>query len=51
MHSNISNLVKTSNLNAKLATLAPKAELIAKQDKLLELHALDLTYFRGKSCL
>ena len=29
MHSNISDLVKNSNLNAKLATLAPKAELIA----------------------
>ena len=41
----ISNLIKKSDLNAKLATLA---ELIKKEDKILKIQAFDSSYFRGK---
>ena len=34
--SNISNLVKNSDLNTKLATLATRAELKAEQDKIVK---------------
>ena len=43
--SNISNLVKNSGLNAKLATLAPKAELK------VEHHKIDLSQLVGKTYL
>ena len=33
----------------KLATLAAKTEPKAEQDKVMELQALDSSYFRGKS--
>ena len=46
--SNISNLIKNSDLNTKLATLATKAELKAKQDKIVKLQTRDLSYFLGK---
>ena len=47
--SNISNVVKGSNLNTKLATLAIKAELKAEQNKIVKLEVLDSNYFLGKS--
>ena len=46
--SNISNLIKNSDLNTKLATLATKAELQAKQNKIVQLQTPDLSYFLGK---
>ena len=46
--SNISNLIKNSDLNTKLATLATKAELQAKQNKIVKLQTRDLSYFLGK---
>ena len=45
--SDISNLVKTSNLNTKLATFATKAELKAEQEKYLKLEEFDSRYFHG----
>ena len=47
--SNINNLVKISDLNAKLTTLATKAELKAEQDKIVELQTDDLSCFLGKN--
>ena len=44
--SNISNLIKNSDLNTKLATLATKAELKAKQDKIVKLQTRDLRFSR-----
>ena len=46
--SDISNQVKNSDLNTKLATLATKAELEAEQDKIVKLKAFDSSYFLGK---
>ena len=46
--SNISNLIKNSDLNTKLATVAIKAELKAKQNKIVKLQTRDLSYFLGK---
>ena len=46
--SNISNLVKNPDLNAKLATLATKAELKAEQDKIVKLETIDSNYFHRK---
>ena len=48
--SDISNLMKKSDLNTKLRTLATKAELKVEQDKIVELQAFDSSYFHGK-CL
>ena len=45
---NISNLVKNSNLNTKLATLATKAELKADEDEIVKFQGFDLIYFRCK---
>ena len=47
--SNISNLVKNSDLNTKLTALATKAELKVEQDKIMKLQAFDSNCFRGKS--
>ena len=47
--SNISNLVKNSDLNTKLAKLATKAELKAKQDKIVKLQAFDSSNFHDKN--
>ena len=47
--SNISNLVKNSDLNTKLATLATKTELKSHQEKIVTLQAFDLNYFCGKN--
>ena len=47
--SHISNLVKNSDLNMKLATLATKAELKAEQDKFVKLQVFDSNYFFDKS--
>ena len=46
--SDISNLVKNSDLNSKFATLATKAALKAEQDKTLKLQTFDLNHFLGK---
>ena len=46
--SNISNLVKNSDLNIKLQTLATKAFLKAEQDKIVKLPMHDLSFFLGK---
>ena len=46
--SNISNLVKNSNLNTKLAKLATKAELKVEQNKIVKVQTHDLNYFFGK---
>ena len=43
--SNVFNLVNDSNLNTKLATLATKAELKAKQDKIVKLQTQELSHF------
>ena len=45
----ISNLVKNSDLNTKLATLATKAGLKAEQDKTVKLQTHELSYFLGKN--
>ena len=37
----ISNLIKKSDLNTKLATLITKAELKAEQDKIVKLQTFD----------
>ena len=39
--SNISNLVKNSDFNPKLAKLATKAELKAEEDKIVKHEAVD----------
>ena len=44
----ISNLVTNSDLSAKLATLAAKVELKAKQDEIMQLQAFDSSFFQGK---
>ena len=49
--SNISYLVKDSDLNAKTATLATKAKLKSRQDKIVKLQTYDLSYFLGKTFL
>ena len=41
--------MKAYNLNTKLATLANGAELIAGQDKILNILAFESSYFCGKS--
>ena len=43
--SDISNGVKKSNLNWKLATRSAKAELKAEQDKMVKRYVFDLSYF------
>ena len=47
--SDISNLVKKSDLITKPTVLATKAELKVEQDKIIKLHAFSLNYFHGKS--
>ena len=47
--SNISNLVKFSDLNKKLSTLPTKSELKVVQVKIVTLQSYDTNYFRGKS--
>ena len=49
--SNISDLVKYSDLNTKLVALATKAELKTKQEKILKLQAFDSSLLFGKSYL
>ena len=44
----ITKFTNNVDLNKKVATLAIKAELTAEQDKLINLQALDSSYFRGK---
>ena len=46
--SNISNLVKNSDLNIKLKTLGTKAFLKAEQDKIVKLQMHNLSFFLGK---
>ena len=45
----ITKFTNNGDLNKKVATLAIKAELRAEQDKLINLQALDSSYFPGKS--
>ena len=45
----ITKFPNNGDLNKKVATLAIKAELRAEQDKLINLQALDSSYFPGKS--
>ena len=45
----ISNLVKNSDLNTKLATPETKAQLKTEQDKIVELQVFDSIYFRVKN--
>ena len=40
-----SNLVESSNLNTKIATLATKVELTTEQDKIAKFQAFDSSYF------
>ena len=42
----IANLLKKVHLNAKLETLATKAEIKVEQDKILKILAFDSSYFR-----
>ena len=49
--SDISNLVKDSDLNQKLAILETKAELKAEQNKIAKLKTHDWSYSLGKSFL
>ena len=42
------SLVKSSDLNKKIATLATKVELKAEQDKIMKLEAFDSIYVHGK---
>ena len=46
--SDICNLVKNSDLNTILATLATKTELKEEPDKIVRLQTFDLSYFIGK---
>ena len=48
-NSDISNLVKNSNLNSKLAILGRKIGLKVEQGKILQLQISNSSYFRGKS--
>ena len=45
--SDICNLVKNSDLNIKLATLATKAQLKAEQDEIVRFQVFDSSYFNG----
>ena len=45
----IAGFINNAELNKKVATLATKAELEAKQDKISKLEAFDLSDFLGKS--
>ena len=47
--SDISNCLKKSELNIKLATLATKAELKTEQEQMVKLQTYDLRYFVGKN--
>ena len=47
--SDISNLIKNSDLNTKLKTLTAKADLKAEQDEIKELQMFDSSYFHGKT--
>ena len=47
--SDISNLIKNSDLNTKLKTLTAKADLKAEQDEIKELQVFDSSYFHGKT--
>ena len=44
-----SNPVKKSDLNTKLATLATKTGLKAKQDEIVKLQAFHSSFFHGKN--
>ena len=44
------NFLKKVHLNAKLETLATKAEIKVEQDKVLKILAFDSSYFSDKSC-
>ena len=43
----ISNLIKNSDLNTKLATWATRAELNVEQDKIAKLEVFDLQKFKN----
>ena len=43
--SDVPNLIKNSDLNTKLTTLATKVELKAEQYKIINLEAFDSSYF------
>ena len=47
--SDISNLVKSSDLNTQLETLATEWKLKAEQDKIVKLQSHDINYFLGKT--
>ena len=47
----IPNLIKNSDLNTKLVTLATKPELKAEKDKNSKLQVIDSSYFHGKNFL
>ena len=47
--SDISNLVKSSDLNTQLETLATEWKLKAEQDKIVKLQTHDINYFLGKT--
>ena len=49
--SDISGFIDNSGLDKKIATLATKAELKSKQDKLAKHQSFDSSYFRGKIIL
>ena len=49
--SHISNLVRNSDFNTKLATLATKTELKAEQYKIVKLESFDPSNFHDKSIL
>ena len=49
--SDISGFIDNSDLDKKIATLATKAELKSKQDKLAKRQSFDSSYFRGKIIL
>ena len=49
--SNVSNLVRSSDLNTKLATLVTKSKIKIEKDKIMKLQAFDLSYFCGKAIL
>ena len=46
---NTSGFIDNSDLDKRITTLATKAELKAKQDKIVKIQAFDSIYFRGKS--
>ena len=45
----IAGLINNTDLDKEVATLATKAKLKAKQDKIKKLQAFNSNYFRGKS--